>query len=167
MEQFKIEIYITTNGKMIVATLTQNDNIIKRVKSPCRQMYSHDKDTKRIVNKLFEKEIPTVPYLENDNGAYYGRIGEPTKMTDITNEPLHVGDIVKVINRNTHFVSCELFVIKPMNKAFIDGHEQFCFNNGNIDSDYIVVKRKSYKDLQNLEEVNFVNAILSEEIENE
>ena len=111
---------------------------------------------------MMEKKDEFVPYLKDeDTGTFYGKIGTPTKMKDIAGQPLFVGDVVEVTEKGIE--TCwNRYIVEDCDKCFVMRMKSDCDVDGTIDDDWVVIKRKSYEDLENDEEHGGIKAILEE-----
>lgn len=103
-----------------------------------------------------------VPHLETESGYLYGVVGTPTKMKDLRGEPLFVGDIVELYdslwkNRG------DSIIVDDHGDKFVQGIRYGCKDCGDIDHNYIVIKKKSYKDLEKGEVYRSVRRVDPEE----
>lgn len=154
------EIHITTDGRTTTAVLKQCGEI-KKATAKCNANDEFDFKTgaELALSRLYAK--PFVPHLENEGGDFYGNIGEPTKMKDITGELLFVGDIVVIVSKSDSR-SAECFVVNDNSEMFIMGIKNACKMNGTI-KEWIAVKKKSYKDLKHGDNVDgMIKAVLHE-----
>lgn len=87
-----------------------------------------------------------VPHLETRNGHFYGLLGTPTKMKDLRGEPLFVGDIVELYDSSWRNRG-DSIIVDDHGDKFVQGMRMQCKNSGDIDHDFIVIKKQSYKDL--------------------
>ena len=112
---------------------------------------------------MMEKKDEFVPYLKSEGtGKFYGKIGAPTKMKDMTGKPLFVGDVVEVISKGNGTYG-NSYVAGNDDKGFVMGIEYCCSADGTIDDCWIVIKKKSYEELENGENYGIITAILEEE----
>ena len=111
---------------------------------------------------MMEKKDEFVPYLKSEiTGAFFGEISTPTKMKDITGEPLFVGDVVELILKGKRTFG-NVYIVEDCDKCFVMEIKSDCDVDGKIDDDWIVIKRKSYEELENGEEHDGIKAILEE-----
>ena len=149
------KIVITTNGNKTLARLYENNEVVRTAGLKC--------SLKEAFERLMEKKDEFVPYLKSETiGVSYGKIGTPTKMKDIAGQPLFVGDVVEVISKckGTYGNS---YVAGNDDKGFVMGIAGNCSADGTIDNDWIVIKKKSYEELENGENHGIITAILEEE----
>lgn len=98
---------------------------------------------------VLEGYIPTemmTPHLEDDRGEFYGTLGTPTNLKDLRGEPLFVGDVVELFTWS-HKYRGDSIVVSPDGEPFIKTWPNIYDNDGNSKS-WIVIKKKSYKDLE-------------------
>ena len=111
---------------------------------------------------MMEKKDEFVPYLKSEiTRAFFGEISTPTKMKDIAGEPLFVGDVVELISKTTRTWKHE-YIVGNDDKGFVMGIAGSCSADGTIDNDWIVIKQKSYEELENGENHGIITAILEE-----
>ena len=115
------------------------------------------------LKKLIEGK-DTFPHLVNDFGNFYGNIGAPTDLLYSFGRPLCVGDVVYLIDKDG--ISREAqFVVSCVDGEdythnFVMGIECMCKGGMDYNDEFLVVKTKSYKDLQHQENYGFVTAII-------
>ena len=118
-------------------------------------------DDEYVVLEGYKPPKKFAPHLEGVLGNY-GTIGEETPMKDVTGKTLYVGDTVLTINKQSGYVNdYHHYIVKKGTKYFAMGIEAYCRKSGEIDK-YLVVKKKSYKDLTNGLEYNGIKAVLKE-----
>ena len=103
-----------------------------------------------------------VPYLEYESGYFYGVVGTPTKMKDLRGEPLFVGDIVELYDSSWKNRG-DSIIVDDHGDKFVQGIRMGCKNSGEIDHDFIVIKKQSYKDLATGEVYRSVRRVDPEE----
>ena len=115
-----------------------------------------------VVLEGYKPQKKFVPHLEGENGNY-GTIGEETPMKDVTGKTLYVGDTVITISTESGRVDdYHHYIVKRRTKYFVMGIENCCQKSGEIVK-YLVVKKKSYKDLTNGLGYCGIRAVLKEE----
>lgn len=117
-----------------------------------------------VVLEGYEPPKKFVPHLEHKDGENFGTIGEKTLMNDAFGKELFVGDVVKVICPEDPARSYYDFVVKTERyegKPFVMGIEMDCEVSGEI-KDAIVVKVKSYEQINDCEWHGHVKAVLEE-----
>lgn len=106
----------------------------------------------------------TLPHLVSDLGNFYSNIGEPTDLLDSFGRPLCVGDVVSLIDRDGIFRESQFVVScddeEDCTHSFVMGIEWMCKGGMDYSGEFLVVKTKSYKDLQHQENYGFVTAII-------
>ena len=159
------KIVITTDGNKTLARLYENNEVVRTAEAKCNPEDTFDFETgaKLAFERLMEKKDEFVPYLKNEGtGKFYGKIGAPTKMKDITGKPLFVGDVVELILKGKGTCGDE-YIAECDGKGFVMGIEYCCSADGTIDDCWIVIKKKSYEELENGENYGIITAILEEE----
>lgn len=158
------KIVITTDGNKTLARLYENNEVVRIAEAKCSPEDTFDFETgaKLAFERLMEKKDEFVPYLKSEViGACYGKIGTLTKMEDITGEPLFVGDVVELISKTTRTWKHK-YIVGNEDKGFVMGIAGSCSADGTIDNDWIVIKKKSYEELENGENHGIITAILEE-----
>lgn len=107
---------------------------------------------------------PFVPHLEYKNDENYGEIGDLTPLRDVRGEVLYVGDIVTLIDKDTGKNYGKRFIVSNdlssgRKHYFVMGICSECGDSGKIHG-WVVVKEKSYKDLDGTEELGDIRAVL-------
>ena len=154
------KIVITTDGNKTLARLYENNEVIRTAEAKCSPNF--ETGAKLAFERLMEKKDGFVPYLKDETtGVFYGKLGTPTKMKDITGEPLFVGDVVELISKGSRICGNK-YITEADGKGFVMGIEYCCSADGTIDDKWIVIKRKSYEELENGEEHDDIKAILEE-----
>ena len=159
------KIVITTDGNKTLARLYENNEVVRTAEAKCSPEDTFDFETgaKLAFEQLMEKKDEFVPYLKSETiGVSYGKIGTPTKMEDITGEPLFVGDVVEVISKGNGTYG-NSYVAGNDYKGFVMGIAGSCSADGTIDDCWIVIKKKSCEELENGENYGIITAILEEE----
>lgn len=159
------KIVITADGNKTLARLYENNEVVRTAEAKCNPEDTFDFETgaKLAFEQLMEKKDEFVPYLKSEAiGAFYGKIGTLTKMEDITGEPLFVGDVVEVISKGKRTYG-NSYVAGNEDKSFVMGIAGSCSADGTIDDCWIVIKKKSYEELENGENYGIITAILEEE----
>lgn len=134
-------------------------NVRSSAKSDGHWNYCNDE---YVVLEGYKPPKKFVPHLEGMFGNY-GTIGEETPMKDVTGKTLYVGDTVLTIDKQSGYVNdYHHYIVKRGLKYFVMGVEACCQKSGEIDK-YLVVKKKSYKDLTNGLEYMGIKAVLKEE----
>ena len=119
-------------------------------------------DNEYVVLEGYKPPKKFVPHLKGIHGNY-GTIGDETPMKDVTGKTLYVGDTVLTIDKQSGYVNdYHHYIVKKGTKYFVMGIEACCQKSGEIDK-YLVVKKKSYKDLTNGLEYMGIKAVLKEE----
>lgn len=103
-----------------------------------------------------------VSHLETESGYLYGVVGTPTKMKDLRGKPLFVGDIVELYDSSWRNRG-DSIIVDDHGDKFVQGIRFNCENSGDIDHKYIVIKKKSYKDLEKGEVYRSVRRVDPEE----
>lgn len=158
-------IHITREDDTVHAVLKNGKNVVKRSKAVCSPDDEFDFETgaKLAMSRLFKESkedsfpyvvlegyiLPEimVPYLEDESGHFYGLLGTPTKMKDLRGEPLFVGDIVELYDSSWRNRG-DSIIVDDHGDKFVQGIRMQCKNSGDIDHDFIVIKKQSYKDLE-------------------
>lgn len=154
------KIVITTDGNKTLARLYENNKVVRTAEAKCSPNF--ETGAKLAFERLIEKKDEFVPYLKNEViGEFLGKIGTPTKMKDITGQPLFVGDVVELISKGKRICGNK-YIAECDGKGFVMGIAGCCSDDGTIDDNWIVIKRKGYKELKNGEEHDDIKAILEE-----
>ena len=154
------KIVITTDGNKTLARLYENNEVVRTAEAKCSPNF--ETGAKLAFERLMEKKDGFVPYLKDETtGVFYGKLGTPTKMKDITGEPLFVGDVVELISKGSRICGNK-YITEADGKGFVMGIKDCCSADGTIDDKWIVIKRKSYEELENGEEHDDIKAILEE-----
>ena len=159
------KIVITTDGNKTLARLYENNEVVRTAEAKCspEDTFEFETGAKLAFERLMEKEDEFVPYLKSETiGVSYGKIGTPTKMKDIAGQPLFVGDVVEVISKGKGTYG-NSYVAGNDDKGFAMGIAGNCSADGTIDDCWIVIKKKSYEELENGENYGIITAILEEE----
>lgn len=155
------KIVITTDGNKTLARMYENDKVIRTAEAKCSPKF--ETGAKLAFKRLMKKEDEFAPYLKSETiGVSYGKIGTPTKMKDIAGQPLFVGDVVEVISKGKGTYG-NSYVAGNDDKGFAMGIAGNCSADGTIDDCWIVIKKKSYEELENGENYGIITAILEEE----
>lgn len=103
-----------------------------------------------------------VPHLEdNIIGNKLGEIGKETKFVDVVGRKLCVGDVVELFN-NSDFYG-DRVVVEDDNTRFVMGIRMSCdCKNGHIDNEWKIIKKRSYKDVNNGEKVDGIKFVTEE-----
>ena len=158
------KIVITTDGNKTLARLYENNEVIRTAEAKCSPEDTFDFETgaKLAFERLMKKKDEFVPYLKDeDTGTFCGKIGTPTKMKDITGQPLFVGDVVELISKGERICGNK-YIAEDDGKGFVMGIAGCCSDDGTIDDNWIVIKRKGYEELKNGEMHGSITAILEE-----
>ena len=108
------------------------------------------------------KKDEFVPHLIFEiTGGFCGKIGTPTKMKDTGGKPLFIGDIVEIMEKGSD-MRVHTYIIEDEGKSLVMGIEEDCSADGTISDNWVVIKRKGYKELENGETHSFIKAILEE-----
>ena len=112
--------------------------------------------------KMAEKAF--VPYLEEDIvGNKLGEIGKETKFVDVVGRKLCVGDVVELFDNNSESYG-DRVVVEDDNTQFVMGISIACdCKTGHIGNDWKIIKKRSYKDVNNGETVDGVKFITEEQ----
>ena len=111
---------------------------------------------------MMEKKDEFVPYLKSEiTGEFFGEISTPTKMKDIAGEPLFIGDVVELILKGERTFG-NVYIVERGGKCFVMEIRSDCDVDGKIADEWIVIKRKSYEELENGEKHGIITAILEE-----
>ena len=154
------KIVITTDGNKTLARLYENNEVVRTAEAKCSPNF--ETGAKLAFERLMEKKDGFVPYLKDETtGVFYGKLGTPTKMKDITGEQLFVGDVVELISKGERICGNN-YIAERDGKGFVMGIKDCCSADGTIDDEWIVIKRKSYEELENGEEHDDIKAILEE-----
>ena len=155
------EIHITRKGSEIQAVLKNGKEIVRQSTIKRRTGTSFEVSAKQVIHELFKE--PFVPHIESDEHSNYGVIGTQTKIKDVRGEQLFIGDVVTLVANETNYGKWFVVQDNEHNHAFIMSIEPDCRSDGKIAKDWIVIKEKSYKDLENGEKYGSLTAILKEE----
>lgn len=143
-------------GKKVIAILRDpNYNFIKLAFAKCHPEDNFDFEVgkKIALQRLFEiepqnkKEIVKREMRLKNGSSSYGIVGETTKVKAYGNINLYVGDVVEVFYNG---VSMGLKCICKDSfspKGYVSGIGRYGFENGGVEGDYLVIKRKSYKEM--------------------
>lgn len=99
--------------------------------------------------RLHENLIERKPHLECYrllDGKYFGEIGKPTKLKDIVDRALFVGDVVELFNAD-NLPFGESSIVESKGKQFVMGIVNECSENGEITGGWKVIKKRSYTDV--------------------
>ena len=154
------KIVITTDGNKTLARLYENNEVVRTAEAKCSPNF--ETGAKLAFERLMKKRDGFVPYLRTSNaGVFCGKIGTPTKMKDITGQPLFVGDVVELISKGKRICGNK-YIAEDDGKGFVMGIDDCCSADGTIDDGWVVIKRKGYEELENGEEHDGIKAILEE-----
>lgn len=119
------------------------------------------------LEKLKEKEETDefIPHLESD-GEHCGQIGKETKYVDAVGRKLCVGDVVEHFDENGMSFGDTVIVEQALGyrankvKQFVMGIESCCNDeNGSIGEGWKIIKKRSFDDVKNGEEIGFIKFI--------
>lgn len=154
------EIHITRKGSEIQAVLKNKGKIVRQSTIKRRTGTSFEVSAKQVIAELFKESF--VPHIELNENLHYGVIGTQTKLKDVRGEQLFIGDVVTLVADETNYGKWFVVQDNEHNHAFIMSIESDCRSDGKIAEDWIVIKEKSYKDLENGEKYGGLTAILKE-----
>jgi len=106
--------------------------------------------------KKFEEKF--VPYLEF-YASNYGIIGEDTNIIDAVGRRLRIGDTVEIYHYGEYLE--ESTIVKNQAKNFVMGICSFCNPDGSIRNDYKIIKKRSYKEINDREVVHDIRYVKS------
>ena len=162
-ENTRETIIIYRNGNQVVA---KDKFTGKTATAKCHPDDDFDFKTgaKLALDRLFEKENPEFePYLryDFDHSSRIGKIGEPTNLKDSLDNPLFVGDVVRLFYKDGEERENK-FVAKDNEKpnGFIMGILCDCKGGNDYSGNWFVVKIKSFSDVEHFEKHGGVIAIL-------
>lgn len=157
VETYKI--VITAGGTDINAMLYDGKKIVKTTTAKCSPADTYDFATgarlafDRLMSTEEKSRVTSIPHLE-DNGLFYGAIGEPTEYKDLVGRPLAIGDIVEIFDPENTSCGYES-VVNFKGKVFVMGIEGIC-ENGEILEDWKIIKVKSHSDTKHGEKYGFI-----------
>lgn len=113
------------------------------------------------VNPKWKQKKPFVPHLEY-NGSNYGEIGKETKFVDVVGRKLCVGDVVELFYRDGTSRGNKV-IVESEGEQFVVGIRCECNDkDGWIRSDWKILKKHSWKDVKNGEEINNIEYVTEE-----
>ena len=120
--------------------------------------YKPEEKAEKTAEKTF------VPYLEeNIVGNKLGEIGKETKFVDVVGRKLCVGDVVELFDNNSESYG-DRVVVEYDNTQFVMGISIACdCKTGHISNDWKIIKKRSYKDVNNGEKIGGVKYITEEQ----
>lgn len=118
-----------------------------------------------IKQRIIDYETEAKYLISESDGSHYGNIGDPTKMKDIRGESLFVGDVVTIISKENGINAGQKLVCESSSEfhgqhPFIMGIADCCKESGDVE-DWIVIKEKSFTELENGEEIAGVVAVIN------
>lgn len=139
------EIHITTDGKTTFGIMKQGKKVIKRVEAKLHpdDEFDFEVGSKLVMERLLEKDENLVLVDSFVPEIIFGEVGKETRMVDIYEEKLYVGDLVSVICAGS-----DIKKIRVVCNNFIKGFGGLDFTEPKKYDKYIVTKYKSYKDLR-------------------
>lgn len=106
-------------------------------------------------------ENPFVPHL-GYNGSNYGEIGKETKFVDVVGRKLCVGDVVELFYKDGTSRGNKV-IVESKGEQFVMGIKNYCNDkDGSIHGGWKVLKKHSWKDVKNGEEINDIKFVTEE-----
>lgn len=147
-----MKIEITINGKEITATAYTESKVAKGVaKCSPEDQFDLAAGAKLAIERLCKQ---LKPHLMRDD-ILYGHIGKETDLHDIQGTPLYVGDTVDVYTYKFTSYGESVVCNKDENGDFVMGNASCDFSCGH-DDHWFIVKKRSYKDVNDGEVVSFI-----------
>lgn len=152
------KIVITVSGDETIAKMYDGEKVVKTASAKCSPSDKFDFETgaKLAFDRLMDKE-KFVPHLKCI-GLHYGNIGEPTNYKDAVEKQLYIGDEVELFYNG--ICNGKRSIVKRGDKCFVMGIESDCNEkNGTIKNRWKILKKRSYKDINDGENVDGVEYI--------